>query len=70
MVNEGADVSIFCNRALDLQEEAILAGEKLAERKGIDVEIINILTIKPLDRADLKILLNRLCGKLREHNID
>ena len=46
MVNEGSDVSIFATG--HLVWEAILAGEKLAE-EGIDVEIINIHTIKPLD---------------------
>lgn len=46
MVNEGADVSIFATG--HLVWEAILAGEILAE-KGIDAEIINIHTIKPLD---------------------
>ena len=46
MVNEGADVSIFATG--HLVWEAILAGEKLAEM-GIDAEIINIHTIKPLD---------------------
>jgi len=48
MVNEGADVSIFATG--HLVWEAILAGEKLAEM-GIDAEIINIHTIKPLDEA-------------------
>lgn len=46
MVNEGADVSIFATG--HLVWKAIEAGEKLAEQ-GIDVEIINIHTIKPLD---------------------
>lgn len=46
LVNEGADVSIFATG--HLVWEAILAGEILAE-KGIDAEIINIHTIKPLD---------------------
>jgi len=46
MVNEGKDVSIFATG--HLVWEAILAGEKLAEL-GIDAEIINIHTIKPLD---------------------
>lgn len=45
-VNEGADVSIFATG--HMVWEAILAGEKLAEI-GIDAEIINIHTIKPLD---------------------
>jgi transketolase len=46
MINEGADVSIFATG--HLVWEAIEAGHKLAA-KGIDVEIINIHTIKPLD---------------------
>jgi transketolase len=46
MVNEGKDVSIFATG--HLVWEAILAGEILAE-KGIDAEIVNIHTIKPLD---------------------
>jgi transketolase len=45
-VNEGKDVSIFATG--HLVWEAILAGEILGE-KGIDAEIINIHTIKPLD---------------------
>ncbi|UBM59371.1 transketolase family protein [Marinilongibacter aquaticus] len=48
MVNEGKDVSIFATG--HLVWEAIQAGEILAE-KGIDAEIINIHTIKPLDEA-------------------
>ena len=46
MVNEGKDVSIIATG--HMVWEAILAGEKLAEM-GIDAEIINIHTIKPLD---------------------
>src|SRR5690554_4834426 len=46
MVNEGKDVSIFATE--HLVWEAIVAGEKLAAM-GIDAEIINIHTIKPLD---------------------
>jgi transketolase len=46
MVNEGKDVSIFATG--HLVWKAIEAGEKLAEM-GIDTEIINIHTIKPLD---------------------
>ncbi len=46
MINEGKDVSIFATG--HMVWEAILAGEILAE-KGIDAEIINIHTIKPLD---------------------
>lgn len=46
MVNEGTDVSIFATG--HLVWEAILAGEQLAD-EGINAEIINIHTIKPLD---------------------
>ena len=45
-VNEGSDVSIFCTG--HLVWEAIKAGEILAE-EGIEADIINIHTIKPLD---------------------
>jgi transketolase len=47
LLNEGKDVSIFATG--HLVWEAILAGEMLAEM-GIDAEIINIHTIKPLDK--------------------
>ncbi len=46
MLNEGTDVSIFATG--HLVWKAIEAGQILAE-KGINVEIINIHTIKPLD---------------------
>ena len=46
MVNEGTDVSIFATG--HLVWEAIQAGELLAA-EGINAEIINIHTIKPLD---------------------
>lgn len=48
MLNEGADVSIFCTG--HLVWKCIEAGHILAEM-GIDAEIINIHTIKPLDDA-------------------
>ncbi len=48
MVNEGKDVSIFATG--HLVWEAIKAGEILAEQ-GIEAEIINIHTIKPLDTS-------------------
>ena len=48
ILNEGADVSIFATG--HLVWKAILAGKLLAEQ-GIDAEIINIHTIKPLDEA-------------------
>jgi transketolase len=48
MVNEGADVTIIATG--HLVWEAIQAGEIL-EQLGIDAEIINIHTIKPLDDA-------------------
>ncbi len=67
MVNEGADVSIFATG--HLVWEAIKAGEKLAEM-GIDAEIINIHTIKPLDEeAVLKSVAKTRCVvSAEEHN--
>ncbi len=58
MVNEGADVSIIATG--HLVWEAILAGE-LLEKEGIDAEIINIHTIKPLDEEAIL----RSAGKTR-----
>jgi transketolase len=67
MVNEGADVTIFATG--HLVWEAIQAGEKLAE-EGIDAEIINIHTIKPLDaEAVLKSVAKTGCVvTAEEHN--
>ncbi|RVU00220.1 transketolase family protein [Mucilaginibacter limnophilus] len=67
MVNEGADVSIFATG--HLVWEAIQAGEILAE-EGIDAEIINIHTIKPLDaEAVLKSVAKTGCVvTAEEHN--
>src|SRR5215210_2512462 len=67
MVNEGKDVSIFATG--HLVWEAIKAGEKLAEM-GIDAEIINIHTIKPLDEeAILKSIAKTRCAvSAEEHN--
>ena len=48
MLNEGTDVTIIATG--HLVWEAIKAGQ-LLERLGIDAEIINIHTIKPLDEA-------------------
>lgn len=47
MLNEGKDVTIFATG--HMVWKAIEAGHALAE-KGIDAEVVNILTIKPLDR--------------------
>jgi transketolase len=47
MLNEGKDVTIFATG--HMVWKAIEAGHLLAE-KGIDAEVINIHTIKPLDR--------------------
>ncbi|KAA8483428.1 transketolase [Arcticibacter tournemirensis] len=67
IVNEGADVSIFATG--HMVWEAILAGEKLAEM-GIDAEIINVHTIKPLDEeAVLKSVAKTGCVvTAEEHN--
>ncbi len=47
MLNEGKDVTIFATG--HMVWKAIEAGHALAE-KGVDAEVINIHTIKPLDR--------------------
>jgi transketolase len=47
MLNEGRDVTIFATG--HMVWKAIEAGHMLAER-GIDAEVVNIHTIKPLDR--------------------
>ena len=67
MVNEGTDVSIFATG--HLVWEAILAGEEL-EKQGINAEIINIHTIKPLDaEAVLKSVAKTGCVvTAEEHN--
>lgn len=67
MVNEGTDVSIFATG--HLVWKAIEAGEKLAEM-GINAEIINIHTIKPLDeRAILESVAKTGCVvSAEEHN--
>lgn len=67
MVNEGKDVSIFATG--HMVWKAIEAGEKLAEL-GIDAEIINIHTIKPLDEeAILKSVAKTGCVvSAEEHN--
>jgi transketolase len=67
-VNEGKDVSIFATG--HMVWEAIKAGEILAE-KGIDAEIINIHTIKPLDeKAILDSVKKTGCAvSAEEHNI-
>jgi transketolase len=67
MVNEGTDVTIVATG--HLVWEAILAGEKLAE-EGINAEIINIHTIKPLDEeAILKSIAKTRCVvSAEEHN--
>ncbi len=67
MLNEGADVTIFATG--HLVWEAIQAGEKLAE-KGIDAEIINIHTIKPLDaKAILKSVKKTNCVVTAEEHM-
>jgi transketolase len=68
MVNEGSDVSIFATG--HLVWKAIEAGEALAD-KGINAEIINIHTIKPLDeQAILASVRKTGCAvSAEEHNV-
>jgi transketolase len=66
MLNEGADVSIFATG--HMVWKAIQAGEVLAGQ-GIDVEIINIHTIKPLDdEAILKSVSKTKCAVVAEEH--
>ncbi len=67
MINEGKDVTIVATG--HLVWEAIQAGEEL-EKMGIDAEIINIHTIKPLDEeAILKSVAKTGCVvTCEEHN--
>ena len=68
VVREGNDVTIIANGLM--VAEAIEAGKTLAEN-GIDAEIINIATIKPLDEG-LVIASAKKTGKVvtvEEHNV-
>ena len=68
VIKEGKDVTIIANGLM--VAEAIEAGKAL-EAKGIDAEIINISTIKPLDE-ELVIKSAKKTGKVitvEEHNI-
>jgi len=68
VINEGTDVSIFATG--HLVWESILAGEILAEQ-GINAEIINIHTIKPLDeKAILNSVKKTRCAvSAEEHQV-
>ncbi len=68
VIKEGTDITIVANGLM--VNESIEAGKALAE-KGIDAEIINIATIKPLDE-DLIVASAKKTGKVitvEEHNI-
>ena len=68
-VNEGNDVSIFCTG--HLVWEAIKAGEILSEQ-GIEADIINIHTIKPLDEEAIlaSVKKTRCAVSAEEHMIN
>lgn len=68
LVKEGSDVTIIANGLM--VAEAIEAGKEL-QAAGIDAEIINMATVKPLD-AQLVVASARKTGKVitvEEHNI-
>src|SRR5205814_3517200 len=69
VMNEGNDVTIFATG--HLVWKAIEAGEKLAQM-GIDAEILNIHTIKPLDeKAILKSVKKTKCVvTAEEHQVN
>ena len=68
MLNEGADVSIFATG--HLVWKAVEAAKQL-EEEGISCELINIHTIKPLDKdAVLKSVAKTKCVVVaEEHNV-
>jgi transketolase len=68
-VNQGRDVTIICTG--HLVWEAIKAGEILAQQ-GIDADILNIHTIKPLDNAAIleSALKTRCVVTAEEHQIN
>ncbi|MBD8974738.1 MAG: transketolase family protein [Clostridiales bacterium] len=68
LVKEGSDVTIIANGLM--VAEAINAAEEL-KAQGIDAEVINIATIKPLD-AELVVKSAKKTGKVitvEEHNV-
>ncbi|GEO03509.1 transketolase [Adhaeribacter aerolatus] len=69
VLNEGKDVSIFATG--HLVWKAVLAGKILAER-GIDAEIINIHTIKPLDEEAIlaSVAKTRCVVSAEEHQLN
>ncbi len=69
MLNEGVDVTIFATG--HLVWKAIEAGELLAEQ-GINAEIINIHTIKPLDAKAVidSVKKTRCVGTAEEHQMN
>ncbi|MEP7168808.1 MAG: transketolase C-terminal domain-containing protein, partial [Bacteroidota bacterium] len=69
IMNEGSDVTIFATG--HMVWKAIEAGEKLSQM-GIDAEIINIHTIKPLDeKAILESVKKTKCAvTVEEHQVN
>ena len=49
-IKEGTDVSIFCS---GIMVSETLEANKILEEKGINAEIINIHTIKPIDEESI-----------------
>lgn len=49
-IKEGKDISIFCS---GIMVDETLKANKILEEKGIDAEIINIHTIKPIDKESI-----------------
>lgn len=49
-IKEGKDISIFCS---GIMVEETLKTNKILEQEGIDAEIINIHTIKPIDKESI-----------------
>tara|TARA_B100000575_G_C23078196_1_gene621081 strand:- start:119 stop:1081 length:963 start_codon:yes stop_codon:yes gene_type:complete len=66
-LKEGKDVTIFCSGACVFNA---LEAANLLEKEKIDVEVINMHTIKPVDKDSIKKSLERkLILTIEEHNI-
>ena len=66
-LRDGKDVTIFCSGACVYNA---LEAAKLLEKEKIDVEVINMHTIKPVDKVSIKKSLEKkLILTIEEHNI-
>jgi transketolase len=66
-IKEGKDITIFCTGSMVYQ---ILEASKLLEKENISAKVVNIHTIKPIDKeAILDSCKSKLVVTVEEHNI-